>query len=78
MRGGKQRRLIRREPRSLFRWSCFFWFLHLFPGYLYFFVALSFLLGHERRPAVAIVFLVFWFVPAIIATLLERRQRTHP
>jgi 4-amino-4-deoxy-L-arabinose transferase-like glycosyltransferase len=78
MRGERLRQLIspeRRYPRS---WSSFFWILHFCPGYLYFFIAFSFLLGREvHHLAAAIVLLAFWFVPAVIAFLLERRH-TQP
>ena len=75
MRGKRLRQPIspeRRYPRS---WSSFFWILHFCPGYLYFIIALSFLLGREvHQLAAAIVLLVFWFVPAVIALLFERRH----
>jgi hypothetical protein len=65
----------RRYPK---RWGSFFWILHFCPGYLYFIIALSFLLGREvHHLGTAIVLLAFWLVPAIIAFLLERRRAPH-
>jgi hypothetical protein len=70
---GNGRTTRRTHAPSGLSWSTIFWILHLFPGYLCFFLGMRFLLDRtEHHPVVAVGLLVCCFSFALIAGLLER------